>query len=152
MSYDISLSLTPLSMTISRVHPYCWKWHYFIIFNGWVIFQCRYACACALSHVQLFATPWTVPHQAPLSMGLSRQEYQSGLPFPSPVYVCIHININKLNKNTYTWAISNWYCWTFQFNVTLICLVLVLSFFFCIFPFLKKNSTFCSLTYFSVEF
>ena len=31
-----------------------------------------------------FATPWTVVHQAPLSMGFSRQEYQSELPFPSP--------------------------------------------------------------------
>ena len=37
-----------------------------------------------LSCVQLFATPWTVAHQAPLSMGFSRQEYWSGLPFPSP--------------------------------------------------------------------
>ena len=33
---------------------------------------------------QLFATPWTVAYQAPLSMGFSRQEYWSGLPFPSP--------------------------------------------------------------------
>ena len=31
-----------------------------------------------------FATPWTVAHQAPLSMGYSRQEYWSGLPLPSP--------------------------------------------------------------------
>ena len=31
-----------------------------------------------------FATPWTVAHQAPLSMGFSRQEYLSGLPFPPP--------------------------------------------------------------------
>ena len=37
----------------------------------------------SLSHVGLFATPWTVAHQAPLSMGFSRQEYWSGLPFPS---------------------------------------------------------------------
>ena len=37
-----------------------------------------------LSRVQLFATPWTVAYQAPLSMGFSRQEYWSGLPFPSP--------------------------------------------------------------------
>ena len=40
-----------------------------------------------LSHfslVQLFATPWTVACQAPLSMGFSRQEYWSGLPFPTP--------------------------------------------------------------------
>ena len=39
---------------------------------------------CALSRVQLFATPWTVACQAPLSMGFSRQEYWSGWPFPSP--------------------------------------------------------------------
>ena len=38
----------------------------------------------SLSHVRLFATPWTVAHQASLSMGFSRQEYWSGLPFPSP--------------------------------------------------------------------
>ena len=31
-----------------------------------------------------FGTPWTVAHQAPLSMGFSRQEYWSGLPFPTP--------------------------------------------------------------------
>ena len=38
----------------------------------------------SLSRVRLFATPWTVAHQAPLSMGFSRQEYWSGFPFPSP--------------------------------------------------------------------
>ena len=38
----------------------------------------------SLSHVQLFATPWIVAHEAPLSMEFSRQEYWSGLPFPSP--------------------------------------------------------------------
>ena len=37
-----------------------------------------------LSRVRLFATPWTVAQQAPPSMGFSRQEYWSGLPFPSP--------------------------------------------------------------------
>ena len=37
-----------------------------------------------LSCVRLFATPWTAAHQAPLSMGFRRQEYWSGLPFPSP--------------------------------------------------------------------
>ena len=40
---------------------------------------------CVLSRVQLFTTPWTVAHQAPLSMEVSRQEYWSGLPFPPPV-------------------------------------------------------------------
>ena len=38
----------------------------------------------SLSHVRLFATPRTVAYQAPLSIGFSRQEYWSGLPFPSP--------------------------------------------------------------------
>ena len=38
----------------------------------------------SLSHVRLFATPWTVAYQAPLSLGFSRQECWSGLPFPSP--------------------------------------------------------------------
>ena len=37
-----------------------------------------------LSRVQFFATPWTVAYQAPPSMGFSRQEHLSGLPFPSP--------------------------------------------------------------------
>ena len=37
----------------------------------------------SLSRVRL-CDPWTVAHQAPLSMGFSRQEYWSGLPFPSP--------------------------------------------------------------------
>ena len=38
----------------------------------------------SLSRVRLFATLWTVAYQASLSMGFSRQEYWSGLPFPSP--------------------------------------------------------------------
>ena len=38
----------------------------------------------SLSRVQLFSTLWTVAYQAPPSMEFSRQEYQSGLPFPSP--------------------------------------------------------------------
>ena len=37
-----------------------------------------------LSGVRFFATPWTVAHQAPLSVKFSRQEYWSGLPFPPP--------------------------------------------------------------------
>ena len=37
-----------------------------------------------LSRVRLFATPRTVAHQAPPSVGFSRQEYWSGIPFPSP--------------------------------------------------------------------
>ena len=47
-------------------------------------------CACMLclfNHVLLFAILWTVSHQAPLSMGFSRQDYCSGLPCPPPGYL-----------------------------------------------------------------
>ena len=40
-----------------------------------------------LSRVRLLATPWTAAHQAPPSMGFSRQEYWSGVPLPSPVHI-----------------------------------------------------------------
>ena len=43
---------------------------------------CAYMLSC-FSCVQLIVTPWTVAHQAPLCMGFSRQEYWSGLPFPT---------------------------------------------------------------------
>ena len=48
----------------------------------------------SLNRVRLFVTPWTAAHQAPLSMGFSRQEYWSGVPLPSPrwqLYKCINI-------------------------------------------------------------
>ena len=64
-----------------------------------------YMCVCVLnsfSHVRLFATLWTVAHQAPLSMGFSRQEQWSGLPFPSPgdlpdpyIYIYVYIFTHK---------------------------------------------------------
>ena len=47
----------------------------------WMLLGCVRSC---FSHVQLFLTPWTVAHQAPLSMGFSREEYWSGLPCPPP--------------------------------------------------------------------
>ena len=45
---------------------------------------CMHVDAKSLSRAQLLATLWTVVHQAPLSMGFSRQEYWSGLPCPPP--------------------------------------------------------------------
>ena len=45
---------------------------------------CVCMCVCVFSHGRLFATPWTVAHQALLSMEFSRQEYWSVLPCPSP--------------------------------------------------------------------
>ena len=55
-----------------------------------------------LSRVWLFATPWTAAHQAPPSMGFSRQEYWSGVPSPSPIYSYI-----------YSFFISSVICWLF---------------------------------------
>ena len=54
-----------------------------------------------LSHVQLFVTPWTVAHQAPPSMGFSKQEYWSGVPFPSPMYEMYLLVIYWVNQNIY---------------------------------------------------
>ena len=48
--------------------------------------MCSCFCSCCLAAklCPTLATPWTVAHQAPLSMGFPRKEYWSGLPFPSP--------------------------------------------------------------------
>ena len=59
----------------------------------------------SLSHVGLFATPWTAAHQAPPSMGFSRQEYWSGLPLPSPYKPLAYI---KILKNIYT-SLTHWF-------------------------------------------
>ena len=64
-----------------------------------------------LSCIQLFETPWTAAHKAPLSMGFSRKEYWSGVPLPSPQnqrvedknqYVCLEVK-------TYQMLISNFH-------------------------------------------
>ena len=66
------------------IHSLCFSLSLFLK----CISSCHSACGtsvpCCFSHVQLFVTPWTVAHQAPLSIGFSRQEYQSGLSFPPP--------------------------------------------------------------------
>ena len=54
--------------------------------------------AQSLSRVRLFATPWTVAYQAPPSMGFSKQEYWSGLPFPSPIIIKIFKNKTNYYK------------------------------------------------------
>ena len=46
----------------------------------------------SLSRVRLFATPWTAAHQAPPSVGFSRQEYWSGVPLPSPWSPTKHVS------------------------------------------------------------
>ena len=56
----------------------------------------------SLSHVQLFATPWTAAYQASLSMGFSRQEYWSGLPLLSPRWCLGLSNCYKLARKNYS--------------------------------------------------
>ena len=56
-----------------------WFWVLFLFFP--TIFFC---CCCLVSESTLLWPPWTIAHQAPLSMVFPRQEYWSGLPFPSP--------------------------------------------------------------------
>ena len=71
---------------VKKVYGITWcllpAFKYFLNLTFWT--QDLYVCAQSLSHVRLFATPWTVAHQAPRSMAFSRQEYWSGLPFPPP--------------------------------------------------------------------
>ena len=69
----------------------------------------------SLSRARLLATPWTAAHQAPPSMGLSRQEYRSGVPLPSPklsycmLYYTLftHSSITEHLDSFYLWAIEN---------------------------------------------
>ena len=56
-----------------------------MIYVIYALYFCIYMCILSHSIVSnSFVTPWTTAHQAPLSMGFPRQEYWSGLPFPSP--------------------------------------------------------------------
>ena len=64
-----------------------------------------------LSRVWLLATLWTAAHQAPPSMGFSRQEYWSGVPSPSPV------NMEVLNISLRSWF---WFLWNIWFETFLI--------------------------------
>ena len=71
-----------------------------------------YVCACMLSHfshVRLFATLWTIAHQAPLSMGFSRQDNWNGLPCPPPrdlpdqSLLCLHAMAGRFFTTSATW-------------------------------------------------
>ena len=72
-------------LVFAIVESHYLRCHIHKTFQKWLLTRISLCdCVCVLSHVWLFATAWTVVHQAPLSMEFSRQEYWSGLPFPSP--------------------------------------------------------------------
>ena len=88
----------------------------------WVAISFSNACKWkvrvkSLSRVRLFATPWTAAHQAPSSMGFSRQEYWSGLPLPSPS--CFYglaysgRSIFFFFKSSYSFRLLFWAYWPF---------------------------------------
>ena len=70
------LIICRVTVSILDIDPYT--------FRGAQFYSLYAAHACVLSCVPLFEIPWTVAHPAPLSLEFSKQEYQSGLPFPSP--------------------------------------------------------------------
>ena len=74
----------------------------------WVAISFSNACKWkvkvkSLSRVQLLVTPWTADHQAPLSMGFSRQEYWIGVPLPSPCYWLLFPNYSMVNDHFVLW-------------------------------------------------
>ena len=77
---------TEIILSFLRLHPSTAFWTFLLtmIANPFLLSDSCTVKVKLLSRVRLFATPWTVAYQAPLSMGFSRQEYWSGLPFPSP--------------------------------------------------------------------
>ena len=84
-----SLWVTPVGFIV-----FVWGWKELIFFfflattchscSVWDLVPCVCMGTKSLSHVWLFATPWTAARQAPLSMEFSRQDYWSGVPFPPP--------------------------------------------------------------------
>ena len=80
----VSLMISDCSLPGSSVHGICQarilEWVTISFSNAWK-WKVKVK---SLSHVQLLATPWAAAHQAPPSMGFSRQEYWSGVPLPSP--------------------------------------------------------------------
>ena len=60
-----------------------------------------------ISRVRLRATPWMAAHQAPLSLGSSRQEYWSGLPFPSPMNACMLSCFSRVQLCATPWTAAH---------------------------------------------
>ena len=75
--------------------PRDWTQVFWVSCTGRILYHCP-TWAQSLSCVWLFATPWTIAHQAPLSMGFYRQEYWSGLPSNSHLLCLLHWQVGFL--------------------------------------------------------
>ena len=69
--------------------------------NWWLLLRSRF------SHVRLCATPQMAAHQAPPSLGFSRQEHWSGLPFPSPMHACMLSRFSRVRLCAILWTAAH---------------------------------------------
>ena len=76
------------------------------------LLQCMKVKGKSLSHVRLFATPWTTAYQAPPSMGFSRQEYWSGLPVPSTSWSHTSPLVNATRSTIFQCYLLSGTCWS----------------------------------------
>ena len=84
------------------------NWGHLTETQNWCKYQTRSCvCVCVLHHVWLFATPWTVAHQASLCMKFSGQEYWSRLPFP-PLGDLPHPGIKPLSPALASRFLTHW--------------------------------------------
>ena len=79
-------SLISITVMMSTLNPSLLKYSKWLLFSDWTLLLLLLLLLSLFSCVWLCATPWTAPHQAPPSLGFSRQEHWSGLPFPSPMH------------------------------------------------------------------
>ena len=72
-------------------------------------------CTQSVSHVQVFGTPWTIAHQASLSIGFLRQEHWGGVPFPSPGDVP-HRDQTQVSSTVQYFSFSFWQCFLWDLS------------------------------------
>ena len=79
--------------------------HFFLIIDPYKLFEKAVKVKVkSLSPARLSATPWTAAHQAPPSLGFSRREHWSGLPFPSPMHEKWKVKVKSLS---HVWALCD---------------------------------------------
>ena len=88
-----------LPVGCAKLEIKCWRVEFVVWINVLLWFSCQVMS-------DSFGTPWTVAHQVPLSMGIPRQEYWSGLPFSSPmVFMTQGLNLFLLH---FRWFLYHW--------------------------------------------